>query len=168
MNDLDMIIAEALGSTFAHILAHSWRGDEKEAASLFAFGHLVKHCRTDSVLHDPAQVGIGVWLPCPEGISAEKESYKDLVIWPETALTRRSKGRHAAPPLAVMEWKVSQTGTTAYDLAWLRAYSDGNPVCVGYAVWLSLAEEANGLRCDRVHKHSIQPAWFSLSSPAPD
>jgi len=168
LNELDMIIADSLSSMFDYVLAHSWRGEEAEAVSLFAFEHLVKRCG-GSVLQDMAQVDLGVWLQAPEGIGAEQESRQDLVIWPAAALAARGEDRHTAhSPLAVMEWKVSQAGMTAYDLTWLRAFSDGHPNFVGYAVCLSLGERASGLRCDRVNKHSIQPAWFSLNSASPD
>ena len=169
MNDLDVVIADSLKSMFDYILAHTWRGDEREAVKLFVFDHLVERCRAGSVLHDPAQVEIDVSLPNPEGIGTDHEVAKDLVVWPEAGGARRRKdGRLAHGPLAVMEWKVSPAGMSSYDLAWLIAFSDGHPDFTGYAVSLYLGGGASGLRCDRVHQQVIQPAWFSLTTPVPD
>src|SRR5207247_8373517 len=57
---LDRVIRESLFSFVDEVAGKAWWGKEREAVSLFAFGHLLPHCTRGSALFDPGQIGIEV------------------------------------------------------------------------------------------------------------
>lgn len=60
MSELDAVIRESLIEFAGFVAQTGWWGREREAVSLFAFGHLVPRCRGTSPLKHPTQIGIDV------------------------------------------------------------------------------------------------------------
>lgn len=87
MTDIDAIIHQSLSGFVADIFASAWYGKEREAISLYVFGHLLHYCRANTILSDPRQLGIEVRVLKPNTLGAKAEVCKDLVIWPEPRQT---------------------------------------------------------------------------------
>jgi hypothetical protein len=59
MSELDAIVEQSLPSFYQDICA-DWCGRENEIVNLYALGHLAKHVRPDTILHDLTKIGIEV------------------------------------------------------------------------------------------------------------
>lgn len=158
MTHIDMIVRNALTDFTNDLFQRSWPGKEREAVSLFAFGYLVKQCAAGTDLFDPAQIGLEVRVPKPEGQGIKREVCKDLVIWPKPAATWLDD----AGPIAVLEWKANESQVSARDIKWLTAFSKGRPKFVGYAICLDLEKRNFRLKCVRVQEEEVQPDWLLL------
>lgn len=159
MSEVDETIRAALTEFTAAVFSLNWWGKEREAVSLFSFGHLIKQCRPGATLYDPAQIGIEVRVPKPEGRGAKREVCKDLVIWSAPGATCWSDSRG---PIAIMEWKVNCQQVCGDDVAWLVAFSAGRPQFTGYAVCLDLKHRNFRLSCTRVHDTNADSEWLVL------
>src|SRR5437899_2366456 len=114
-SNLDSIIEESLRSFYQDICSADFCGRENEMVNLYALGHLAKHIRPNTVLHDLTQIGIEVTVRQLPRLHHELKWMtvrKDLVIWrdPRTTLWKAEKPCNRTPsnePLAVMEWKVN-------------------------------------------------------------
>jgi len=163
--EIDGITRDSLSEFARDISSRQWWGKEREAVSLYAFGCLLKHCKTGSVLHDPTQIGIEVRVPKPRTMGKKREVCKDLVIWPKAGQNCWENRRPSNHPLAVLEWKVKvkvpQTQGTDHDLRWLKAFSADRDNFVGYAVSLEL-DPKPVLCCTRVWCGEAGPRglWF--------
>jgi hypothetical protein len=175
IDELDDAIPESLRSFYADI-ADGWCGREREAVSLFAFGHLARHCGPGKLL-SLAQVGIEVAVRQLKRDEQHKRRgptvCKDLVIWPEPAMTLwDAMGKRSHEPLAVMEWKVNYSfGGRAHrknrlehdtDVQWLKETSERVTGFVGYAVLLEGALKPKKLTCTRTQQGSLIPDWEAL------
>jgi hypothetical protein len=131
--ELDKVIRKSLRSFYRGI-SGGWCGREREAISLFAFGHLAKNCSPKTLL-SLEQIGIEVAVrqlkPSKKHKGRRSTVCKDLVIWPKPNMTLWStNGKLKNEPLAVMEWKVNYSfGRRAHkknrlkhedDIDWLR------------------------------------------------
>ena len=159
MNNLDSTIRQALIEFTEDVFAKTWWGKEREAVSLFAFGYLIKQCQQGHIFFDPAQVGIEVRVPQPDGLGSKREICKDLVIWSSPGATCWDTDNW---PMAVLEWKANQDRIYAKDIAWLVAFSSSRPNFVGYAICLDLEKRNFRLSCTRVQQQRVQQAWLVL------
>ena len=159
MTKIDTIIRQALKEFTAKVFADSWWGKEREAVSLFAFGHLIKQCRPDGVLFDPAQIGIEVRVPKAARRGVKREVCKDLIVWSGPGATCWSKNHW---PIAILEWKANQPQVYADDVAWLVAFSASRPDFTGYAICLDLQRRNFRLSCTRVQNESAYSEWLVL------
>ena len=57
---LDNLIRQSLKDFVRDIFQKQWYGKEREAISFYAFGYLVNRCQPETILYDPAQIGIEV------------------------------------------------------------------------------------------------------------
>ena len=159
--ELDHIIRLSLTDFIEDIRQQPWRGKEREAISYYAFGHLVRYCRSRSILHDPSQIGIEVRVPKPARLGKKVAICKDLVIWPEPGMTCwNAAGETNNYPLAILEWKAKQM--SAYDVDWLCALSADNAQFIGYAVCLDLRQHDYRLSCTRVQNQDVQESWLMI------
>ena len=159
VSDLDVVLLQSLTSFTDEVFASGWRGKEREAVSLFAFGHLIKQCRPDSVLFDPAQIGIEVRVLKPADLGVKAEVCKDLVVWNQPGTTCWSKNPW---PVAVLEWKANQSQVSSNDVIWLKAFSKGHQDFTGYAICLDLKQRDFRLSCTRVKDGQAQSDWLVL------
>jgi hypothetical protein len=163
MSAIDVPIKKSLEEFVEDIFTKSWWGKEREAVSLYTLGYLVKQCSADSVLFDPAQIGIEVKVPKPNSFGSKKEVCKDIVIWPEPGMNCWNEKRESIQePLAVMEWKVNESRVSEYDLEWLCAFSDNRPNFTGYALCLNLNKPESRLHCIRVQNQKKELDWLRL------
>ena len=163
---LDRSVRLALTSFATRAFDPNWRGREREAISLFAFGYLLEHFNGREPLRDPAQIGIEVCVP---GVKAENEKgrvNKDLVIWSDAAMSTFNEERRAVySPLCIMEWTTFRTGRSRrraweYDIRWLESYTKEWPDCTGYAVALLVNPPAPTLRVARVQRGDKNRSWL--------
>jgi hypothetical protein len=159
MSEMDELVRNTLTDFTNGVFAGAWRGKEREAVSLFAFGYLLMHCRPGSVLYDPAQIGIEVRVPKAHGLGKKAEICKDLVICSKPASTCWSENEC---PLAILEWKANQPQVSVDDIAWLSAFSAKRPTFTGYAVCLDLKQRNFRLSCSRVQQQRVQRGWLVL------
>ncbi|MDZ7337874.1 MAG: hypothetical protein ONB30_04985 [candidate division KSB1 bacterium] len=159
MSEIDNVVRNSLTDFTNRVFTSAWWGKEREAVSLFAFGHLIKHCRPGSVLYDPAQIGIEVRVPKADSVGKKAEICKDLVIWPKPGLTCWNENEW---PVAILEWKANQPQVSADDVAWLLAFSAKCPTFVGYAICLDLKQRNFRLSCTRVQQQKVQNEWLVL------
>ncbi len=171
MTELDDIIRRALSSFANESLDSDWRGRrEREAVSLFVFGHLLPETRPDSVLHDPAQISIEFPVPQVEvqqalsgRVGSKSQVCKDIVIWPAAAMTCWDDAdRATVAPAAILEWKFGVRSVFQPDVDWLQAFSTVYPSCIGYAVAANRPGGPFLVDCARVAKGKAQPDWLRL------
>ena len=168
VSELDMIIRIAAEEFVTAVFSSRWRGREREAISLFAFGYLQRRCVAGSILSDPTQIAIEACVPGVLQLNPKERVNKDLVIWPRPGMSLWDENwdeRHE--PLTVMEWKVFRPQTKApslsgYDLDWLKKYSETRAEFVGYAIWLDLARRANRFTAARVQHGHVEERWLVL------
>jgi hypothetical protein len=174
MTELDAAITKSLTSFTKDVFdkerwgEEGWPGMEREAVSLFAFGHLVPQCKAGRILFDPAQIGIevrvlqpGVLPKKPKGPYSKKTDRicKDLIVWREPETTWQD-GVH---PLAVMEWKTNQAQVSVSDVQWLKKLSKECPEFTGYAVCLNMKKDRTfRLSCTRVKGGDPDPNWLVI------
>lgn len=149
--EIEDIIERSLEQFLSYVRENDWFGRENEAVSLYAFGFLLRECKSAGPLIDPTQIGIEVGAaPAPtKGPNACVR--KDLVIWPQPEMNYwfpRSKSLNK--PLAVIEWKVRRPNTQTprgkqHDLDWLEAHTSADFGCIGYSVELNLDSKPSSL-----------------------
>lgn len=152
LTEMASIIHQSRSEFVAAIFGSPWYGQEREAVRLAACGYLLHRCRAATILYDPCQIGIEVrgWQPRTLGVQAEV--YKDLVLWAEPGQTCwASKSK----PVAVLAWKAGLHHVSAYEVAWLHAFTTDCPQSSGYAVSLDLQAQQCRLRCVRVQGQAI-------------
>ncbi len=161
---LDNIIRQSLRDFADEIACNHWHGKEREAVSLYAFGHLIRYCHRNSALYDQRQIGIEVRVPKPARQGIKKEVCKDLIIWRKPAMTCwDDAGKPTNYPLAVLEWKVNSSKAHIKDVHWLQAFSADNVQVVGYAICIELREQTFSLSCARVQNGAVCKNWLTLS-----
>jgi hypothetical protein len=149
--------------------------------NLYALGHLAKHIRQGTMLHDLTQIGIEVTVRQLPRLHHELKWMtvrKDLVIWefPRTTLWKAEKPCNRMPnnePLAVMEWKVNhflnggvhEENLAAHeqhkgDIDWLRRTSCriGGESFIGYSVLVQDTKIPKHLSCVRVQAGEVRSA----------
>lgn len=173
MTGLDEIIRRSLVSFAEDMFEGSWTGRrEREAVSLYVFGHLLQQVNKDGVLHSATQIGIEFPVPqvdaeTSKGISgragAKQQVCKDVVIWPESRMTCwDEEGRPTIAPLAILEWKFGVPEIYNPDVLWLEAFGAVHSPFVGYAVAVdSLAREFR-LSCTRSEGGKSRARWVHL------
>jgi hypothetical protein len=171
ISELDAIVEQSLRSFYEDICSE-WYGRENEMVNLYAWSHLAKHVRPDTILHDLGQIGIEVavrQLPKevllkwkPKAGKPKKQVRKDLVIWPSARMSLWKAYVPCNEPLAIMEWKVNhflnrdvhQKNRRDYllDVHWLRETSarEGMGSFIGYAVMVEDTRTPKALICTRV------------------
>lgn len=155
MDTLDKLIVSSLAVFLRelrerHEKQRPWKGRERDAISLYAFGALLGEVQAGTILFDPRQIGIEVAVRqrFSEEQGGKKRANKDLVIWPSPYMTAwPAQGCDAVPcPLAVLEWKVDskQKSSTVNDTelakmkAWLIKCTKENTTTRGYAIHLQI------------------------------
>ena len=167
--DIDALIRLSLSSLIDDISAADWTGcREREVVSLFCFGHLLRHCRPCTFLHDPTQIAIEVAVPQVAGQArvtgkptSKRQVCKDIVVWPRPRMTCwDAAGEPTVRPTSVIEWKHDEPDVSPYDVDWLAEFSAGAGDFVGYAVCTNL-RSAHGFRlsCTRIYQGESQPRW---------
>ena len=168
ISEVDRAVRESLTDFFREIRALHWRGREREAVSLYAFGFLLKQCSPGRPLHDPAQIGIEVAVPGIGEVNRKRQVCKDLVIWRTRGMTCWDDGWAITnSPLAILEWKVGRRASrhselSAYDLAWLTRFSSSRRDFAGYVVSLNVAAGHESLAVGRVRRGKADSAWLQI------
>ena len=159
MSQIDEVVERSLRSFTADVFGRTdWQGKEREAVSLFAFGHLINECNPKGVLFDKAQLGIEVRVRQPDPTRAKDRCCKDLVIWPRPGATwmdtsRLSRCLNGRP--ASRRFK--------YELDWLKHFTKAYPETTGYAVSLDKKQRNFQLSVSRVQGGKIQPPdWLVI------
>jgi len=169
--DLDAIVTASLRSFYADI-SQDWWGRENEMVNLFAWSHLAKQVRANTIFSNVGQIGIEVavrQLPKevllkihPTSQRPKSDVRKDLVIWPSARMSLWKANLPGNEPLAIMEWKVNhflnraahQKNRRDYllDVEWLRETSarDGMRSFIGYAVLVEDTQSPKTLICTRL------------------
>lgn len=162
--ELEGVIRESLLEFAQEVARTGWRGREREAVSLYAFGFLLPRCRPGTPLHHPAQIGLEVAVGQPPGPGRKPQVCKDLVIWPEPAMVCWDvDGCPANQPLAILEWKARTGKPSHYDEAWLCEYSIMAPHFTGYAIALNPQGRATSLAVSQVAGGMITRDWVSCT-----
>lgn len=139
-DQIDRLIGSTLRSFATDVLTGEaeWRGREREAISLYAFGYLAHHCEPGTVLYDATQIGIEVAVPQLEG-RGKPQVCKDLVVWSSPRQTVWDKRKQPTNrPLAILEWKRRSALGATRDVAWLTEFSKGSRPFVGYSIVFEL------------------------------
>ena len=138
--EIDSLMRLSFSSLIEDVSAADWTGRrEREVVSLFCFGHLLRHCRPGTFLHDPAQVAIEVAVPQVAGqarrtgkATSKGQVCKDIVLWPRPRMTCwDAAGAPTVRPAGVIEWKHDEVDVSAYDVAWLAEFSVGARDLIG-------------------------------------
>lgn len=164
---IDEVVRASLTEFVEDITLSSWKGREREAISLYAFGFLQKQFRAGLILNDPTQIGIEVAVPSAERLNPKGRVCKDLILWAESKMTCWNEDWKATLyPLAIMEWKAyrqihKRAEVSAKDVRWLSDYSTLFPI-VGYAVALDLAHRDFRLSVTRVLNGQLTIDWLRL------
>ncbi len=166
---MDDIIRRSLTSFAAEALASDWRGRrEREAVSLFAFGHLLREVRAEGALYDPAQITIEFPVPQVTGrdgvpASTKSQVCKDLVIWSHPGMTCWDEaGKPTVPPAAILEWKFGLPTVYEPDVEWLQAFTKLYPETVGYAITANRPGGGLLLECVRVAEGVAEREWLRV------
>ncbi len=168
-DSMDDVLRSALTSFAREALAGDWRGRrEREAVSLFAFGHLLHEVLAGTALYDPAQITIEFPVPQITGrdgaaVSAKSQVCKDLVIWSHPAMTCwDEEGRPTVPPAAILEWKFDLPTVCEPDVEWLQAFTKLYPETVGYAITANRPGGGLLLDCVRVAEGVAEREWLRV------
>lgn len=174
MTQLDNILHRTLLSFAAEALDGSWTGRrEREAVSLFVFGHLLREVNPMGFLRDPAQIGIEFPVPQLDVVKvtaisgrtgSKLQVCKDVVIWSKPRMTCwDSKGCPTVAPSAILEWKFNAPAVYGPDVAWLQSFSATHSGFVGYAITANPPGGRFKLSCTRVEEGEIEPEWLFLA-----
>jgi hypothetical protein len=162
---IDAAVQNSLKQFIKYVTQFSWKGREREAISLYAFGFLQKQFQSGAVLQDPTQIGIEVAVPSVEWLNPKGRVCKDLVLWANPKMTCWDENWQATHyPLAIMEWKAyrhihKSAKVSDNDVKWLSEYSTLYPT-VGYAVALDLAHRKFNLSATRVLNGQLTIDWL--------
>lgn len=173
MTELDEVVRRSLSSFASESLSGGWSGRrEREAVSLFVFGHLLRHVRPDSVLHDAAQITIEFPVPQVAAASAtaisgragaKTQVCKDVVLWPEPGMTCwDASGDPTVAPMAIIEWKFDVRRVHEPDVAWLAMFAESNPGFVGYEVSANRPGAPFLVDAARITAGRVDRSWLRL------
>jgi hypothetical protein len=169
LKQIDIIVRDSLTEFVADVFGSSWKGREREAVSLYAFGFLQRQIRKGGILRDPTQIGIEVTVPSDKSLNPKGRVCKDLVLWREPNMTCWNAGWEVVNfPLMIMEWKAfrlpsSRPQISKKDVEWLRQYSALYPsVFVGYTVSLDLLQRKFRISVTRIEGGSADDHWLEL------
>src|SRR5437879_3214398 len=76
-SSLDAVLHDSLRRFTADVFKSAWRGREREAISLYAFGYLTIECHRGAVLEHASQIGIEVAVPQLRGAKRKRQVCKD-------------------------------------------------------------------------------------------
>ena len=166
---IDLIVRGSLIEFVDEVLRSSWRGREREAISLYAFGFLQRQINGSRILTDATQIGIEVTVPSDRSLNPKGRVCKDLVVWREPKMTCWNEGWEVVNyPLAILEWKAfrlksSNPLVSRYDVEWLQRYSAFCPTSfVGYAISLDLLQRQFCVCVTRVENGHRQDSWLVM------
>jgi hypothetical protein len=169
LTQIDNIIRTSLSAFINEVVHSAWKGREREAISLYAFGFLQQHISAGGVLRDPTQIGIEVTVPSDTSLNPKGRVAKDLVLWPDPQMTCWDQNWEVARyPIAIMEWKTyrlasSRPTMSRTDIEWLTQYSKlCTTAFVSYAVSLDLLHRAFWLNVTRIESGHAQDRWLVL------
>jgi hypothetical protein len=161
MDKLEDLIRDALLEFAAFVARTNWRGREREAVSLFAFGFLVPRCSQAGPLTAPTQIGLDVGVSQLSGSDRKAVVCKDLVVWSEPAGNCWDEnGTATRKPLAILEWKARTRNLSHYDEEWLRDFSADSPTFVGIAISLDPRGAATTLTASRAKSGTLTSDWL--------
>jgi hypothetical protein len=86
LTEVDAIVCDSLESLAADPHVLNWRAKENNWVSYYVMKHLLKQCRHDGIISDPAQIGIEVSVLQPRGYRRNGVR-RDIVIWPTAGAT---------------------------------------------------------------------------------
>lgn len=163
---IDQLLSECLRELAEDPHLCRWSGKERDWVNYFAHRHLLRRCGVDSVLRDPAQLGIEVSVPQPPGFDRPAVC-RDLVIWTEGGETCWNQmWEPTLHPLAIVEWKVHRPGhrnrQVEQERQWLRAYCAWQPETPGYAVEVDWNPSTLVISCTRFFGTTETVDWVSL------
>jgi hypothetical protein len=169
LTQIDNIVRDSLTEFVEDVFRSAWRGREREAVSLYAFGFLQGHIQTNGILSDPTQIAIEAAVPSHPSLNVKGRVCKDLVLWPEPKMTCWNQSWEVVNyPLAIMEWKAfrlrsSRPLVSHEDIDWLKQYSARRPPSfVGYAVSLDLLQRQFRLCVTRIESGQAKDRWLVL------
>ena len=169
LKQIGNIVQDSLTEFVNDVFDSSWKGREREAVSLYAFGFLQRQIRRGGILRDPTQIGIEVTVPSDKRLNSKGRVCKDLVLWREPNMTCwDANGKEVNFPLMIMEWKVfrlpsSRPQISDRDVDWLRKYSAFSPsVFVGYTVSLDLLHREFRISVTRIESGTVNHRWLEL------
>jgi hypothetical protein len=168
ISEIDKIIRESLTAFVEDVFKRKWRGREYEAVSLYAFGFLQPLFRPNTALTDPTQIALEGTVPGVMGLNPKGRVCKDLVLWPKPMMTCwDEKWKISNMPISIMEWKVFRLANrkakmSAYDITWLKKFSESKPNFVGYAISLDLLNRDFRLCTTRTYDGSATHEWLIL------
>ncbi len=167
VRSIDTLLTKSLTALAADPHVKQWQAKENNWVSYFAFRHLIRHCRADSILSDPAQIGIEVSVPQPpEGKT--RGVRRDIVIWPTSGMTCWADRWEATfHPLAILEWKVHRPGRrnklVAKERKWLRDYCRWQPSVVAYAIEVDCTQHPTEIKCFRfLGDDATEQPWLKV------
>lgn len=177
--NFDGLIRASLTSFFDQVISGEWLGREREAVSLFTFGHLLPLVEKGTPLHDARQIGIEVAVPQHKVTLRKKtpEVCKDVVIWPNADMTAwGASGAEQNYPLAILEWKMIKPRRFSSerpkerreefleDILWLVETSRCASDFTGYGILLDLRSKSPTLLCERVARGNTEADWLVLNA----
>ena len=171
MNSVGIIVRESLIAFASELRSRSWTGRrEREAISLYAFGHLLKQVRPGTFLHDPAQIGIEIPVPqiatldqTNNRIVKKAQVCKDLVIWPRPGMTCWDQsGNPTFSPAAILEWKFGVESIDKYDLDWLTEFSIEHTDFIGFAISANRPGKSFLMKVAKVYNGTADRNWLCL------
>lgn len=164
IRELDALIRDSLVALANDPHIVRWRAKENNWVSYFVMRHLLRQCRPDGILFDPAQIGIEVSVLQPQGF-AKKGVRRDVVIWPSAGATCWNEDRAACQPLTILEWKVHRpkhpNRLVRKEREWLRKYCKEN-AAVCYAIEVGVKSDATTIHCYRFPE-ADKAAWLELA-----
>ena len=165
VQELDDLVRHSLEALAADPHVTRWRAKENNWVSYFVMKHLLRQCRPDGILADPAQVGIEVSVLQPDGY-ARKGVRRDIVIWPSAGATCwNDEDVSACKPLTILEWKVHRprhkNRLVKKEREWLRKYCKQNEGAICYAVEVEVTEDSTTIYCFRFPEGHKSP-WLKL------
>jgi hypothetical protein len=163
MQDIDALIEHSLSALAADPHVKKWKAKEHNWVSYFVFRHLVQHCRPNGVISHPAQIGIEVGVPQPNGYRTASVR-RDVVIWPDVGMTCwNDDWMPSCHPFAIIEWKVHRPRLknrfVDQERAWLRSYCRWQPSVAGYAIEVDGGRQPATIMCDRFRGAEEIPKW---------
>lgn len=172
ITEIDALMRLSLTSLTNDLSLPDWtKFREHEAVSVYCFCHLLKLCRADTFLHDPAQIVIEGAVPqvadqasLSGRATSKKQVCKDIVIWPRPRMTCwDTMGAPTIKPACIIEWKHGKRDVSSYDVKWLKTFSVKAADFVGYAVCTNLRDARNfRLSCTRIHLGQTQAQWLFI------
>ena len=149
---IEIFLNDALKNFSKWLNENSWIGKEHDCVNLFAhkilFDEIAKGAK-NAIIHHPTQICIECGLKQPkDGNYNKRFARKDLVLWEYPYQNSWSVTWEAVNiPIAVMEWKVKFKANSpskiskSHDDDWIRRYTEENPSCIGYVVFVDITSK---------------------------